>query len=945
MRIQLLIFATLITFSSIGQKVNKDFIDGEIYLKVKQKPLGSLSSAVNLSNELLFLQKFSEEFVLQQANKPFFTSNAENLQKVYRLKLRNPEKIDETLKFLKQFSEVEFVEKVPVKQIIGTPNDPNAGSQWFLSKVKAFEAWDVNPGSRSVVVAVVDNAIQTNHPDLQANILAGIDLADNDNNPNPPSALFAHGTHVAGIVGAVSNNGIGVASAGNNRVKILPIKATGDASDYRNVDKGYEGVLWAANNGANIISLSWGSTEYSQAEQEVIDYAHNKGIIIVAAAGNEETFRTSYPAAYKHVISVASLDSDDKKSSFSNYGNWVDISAPGRGILSTVPFNTYGSFNGTSMSTPLVSSVLGYIWSCFPSLTLAQLENLLLKTADNIDAANPTYKGLLGAGRVNLLKAVSCANIGMTAVNINTNGSTNICEGQSLTLSANVGAGYTYQWFRNGVLSNVSSASYTTNALGNYQVIVSNGTCSIASDPIKIERNTIVTNTPTANNKEVAYCADLSQVGGLQATAINCNYSGPSTFTYSGPMVGYDGFDKTGDNPTANVIGLKGTLTSLKISITWQKKDQASKDACDLQDGGRNPFNDEVSFKIQSPTGKIVTLIESGTYAGGSVSSGIVTTVFEMGASPIAQGSLPVSGTFAPAESFATLLNENPLGTWILLPEDDNTVDPLCVKGFSITLATNAIAQPPTITWWNANTGGTLLATGNEYFPSTTSVGEQTFFAQATCDGQCPSPRVVVKFDVITVPQVRVFAISATLAGDSRFKEMLKKQTLSFSKNAQNQYQLYDKADPSTEYITMGENPPMSSPVTLCSTSESYLLLAEGCPTNVITWNNGANGQSLMVTPNNPIGYNAYCHKEWAPCAPISSNNILFVSPTDAVMINQKVYPNSVQTFTGHSIMATNRIESPSNIVYRANTSVSLNPGFSVGGNSVFMARIGGCGN
>ncbi|MFD2521194.1 S8 family serine peptidase [Emticicia soli] len=945
MRIQLLIFATLITFSSIGQKVNKDFIDGEIYLKVKQKPLGSLSSAVNLSNELLFLQKFSEEFVLQQANKPFFTTNAENLQKVYRLKLRNPEKIDETLKLLKQFSEVEFVEKVPLKQIIGTPNDPSTSSQWFLSKVKAFEAWDVNPGGRSVVVAVVDNAIQTNHPDLQANMLTGIDLADEDNNPNPPSALFAHGTHVAGIVGAVSNNGIGVASGGNNRVKILPIKATGDGSDYRNIDKGYEGVLWAANNGANIISLSWGSTEYSQAEQEVIDYAHNKGIVIVAAAGNEETFRTSYPAAHKHVISVASLDNDDKKSSFSNYGNWIDISAPGRGILSTVPFNLYGSFNGTSMSTPLVSSVLGYIWSCFPSLTIPQLENLLFKTADNIDAADPAYKGLLGAGRVNLLKAISCANIGLTAVNINTNGSTNICEGQSVTLSANVGAGYTYRWFKDGVPINVNTASYTTNAVGNYQVIVSNGTCSIAAEPIKIERNTIVSNAPSVSNKEVAYCADLSQTGGLQATAVNCNYSGPSTFIYNGPMVGYDGFDKTGDNPTVNAIGLKGTLTSLKVSVTWQKKDQASKDACNLQDGGRNPYNDEVSFKIQSPTGKIVTLIASGTYAGGTASSGIVTTVFEMGASPIAQGSLPVSGTFAPAESFATLLNENPLGTWTLLPEDDNTVDPLCVKGFAITLATNGTAQPPTITWWSANTGGTLLATGNEYLPSTTSVGEQTFFAQATCDGQCPSPRVAAKFNVITVPQVRVFAISNSLAADSRFKEMLKKQTLSYSKNAQNQYQLYDKADASTEYITMGENPPMSSPVTLCSASESYLLLAEGCPTNVITWNNGANGQSLMVAPNNPIGYNAYCHKEWAPCAPISSNNILFVSPADAVVINQKVYPNSVQTFTGNSIMASNSIESPSNIVYRANTSVMLNAGFSVGGNSVFMARIGGCGN
>ncbi|RFS14856.1 S8 family serine peptidase [Emticicia sp. C21] len=945
MRTTLLIFATLITFTTIGQKVNKDFIDGEIYLKVKQKPLGAVSSAVNLSSELQFLQKFSSEFVLQQATKPFYTNNSENLQKIYRLKLKNPERTDEMLKTLKQLPEVALVEKVRFRQIIATPNDPSTNSQWFLNKIKAFEAWDVNPGGASVVVAVVDNAIQTNHPDLQANMLPGKDLGDDDNNPNPPNITFSHGTHVAGIVSAVSNNNLGVASASNNRVKVLPIKATPDGADPRGIYFGFEGILWAADNGADIISLSWGGIGFSQAEQEVIDYAYNKGVIVVAAAGNEDTSVESYPAAYRHVIGVASLDNNDQRSSFSNYGSWVDISAPGRGIFSTYPFNTYSSLNGTSMATPLISSALGFIWSCFPSLTPAQLESLLKNTADNLDSANPGYKGLLGGGRVNLLKAISCANKGLASANITVNGSSFICQGQSVALNANPGAGNTYQWFKDGVLTNITTTSFNASAIGNYQVIISNGSCSILSERTKISLNSSFTNAPTVTDKEATYCTDLSQNGGLKATAISCNYSGPTTFTYNGPLVGYDGFDKSGDDPTVNVFSLTGTATSIKVSVTWQKKDQFDKNSCDDEDGGSTPYNDEVSFKLQSPSGKIITLIANGVYSGGASTSGIVTTVFQTGAGQIPQGSVPASGTFAPAQSFATFLNENPSGIWTLLPEDDNAIDPLCVKGFSMTITTNGTNQPPAITWWSAASGGNLLATGSDYFPSTTNIGEKTFFAQAICEGLCPSPRIAVKLTVLTIPQVYVFPVSSNVSNNSKFKELIQKQTIRFTKNDQNIYQIYDASNPQSDYVPIGDTPPLTSPVTLCTTGESYLLIAQDCPTSVITWNNGANGQSLMVTPSSPIGYNAYCHKEWSPCAPISSNNILFVSPADAVAINNKVYANSVQTFTGNTITATNFIETPTQTIYRANNSVILGAGFSVSANSVFTARIGGCGD
>lgn len=936
----------LIYFSSFAQKVNKDFIAGEIYLKVREKPLGSISNTVNLNTELLFLQKFSSDLILPKSTKPFFSNSASNLQKLYRISVKDTSKTDSVLALLRKQSSVEYAERVPLRKIIATPNDPDAGSQWHLSKIKAFEAWSVNAGNANIVVAIVDNAIQTNHPDLQANMLSGWDLGDNDNNPNPIDVSFSHGTHVAGIVSAVSNNNLGVASASNNRIKILPVKATPDYGDPRSIYYGFEGILWAADHGAQIISLSWGGVGYSQAEQEVIDYAYNKGIVIVAAAGNEDSSTQSYPAAYNHVIAVASLDDDDKRSSFSNFGEWVDISAPGRNILSTYPFNTYASLNGTSMATPLVASTLGYIWSCFPSLSPSQLESLLMNTADNIDTANPSKKGLLGAGRINLLKAVSCPTFGIPEATITPSASTYICQGQSVALTANTDAGLTYEWIKNGLPIQVQTQTLNVNNEGNYQVIVNKGTCRIVSAITKVGYNTYITPLPEVLSKEVAYCTPLTTGEGLKATVAICNYSGPTTFSYYGPSIGYDGLAKTGDDPSVNVIGLEGTITAVKVSITWQKKDQGFLDACDMPDWGLSPYNDEVSFKLKSPKGTIITLVKNGTYGVGTTTSGIVTTTFVDGGSTIVQYSIPVSGTFAPADPLSTFNNETATGVWTLLPEDDNPLDPLCVSGFSVTISTNAASQPPVVSWWTSPTDGTQLATGTEYRPSTEIIGEKTFYVQALCNGFCPSARVPVRFSVVTVPQVFVFPISNTLSNNLDFKTLIQKQTVQLTKTTDNSYIIFDAANPKTTNIVVSNTPPLTSPITLCSKSESYLLLAVDCPTNVITWNNGLNGQSLIVTPDNPIGYNAYCHKEWSPCVPISSNNILFISPLDNVSISNKVYTNSIQKFTGTSISASNEIQTPAQTTYQAQKYIMLNAGFTVNANSVFTAQIkDGCGN
>ncbi|WP_435355111.1 S8 family serine peptidase [Emticicia sp. SJ17W-69] len=935
----------LISNTIFGQKINKDFIDGEIYIKVKQKPPTNSTKLVNFSTELPFLQKYAKELVLNETKKSFFTKESENLQKIYRLKVTDPEKIDEIIKQLKNESSIDYVEKVRLRSIISTPNDPNVGSQWSLSKIRAFEAWNINSGLNDVIVAVVDNAIQTNHADLQANMLAGKDVSDGDNDPNPPNETFSHGTHVAGILSAVSNNAIGIASASNNRIKILPVKATPDAGTSNNIYHGYEGITWAADNGAKIISLSWGGAGYSQAEQDVINYAASKGILIVAAAGNENTSVEHYPSAYTNVIAVASTETDDKKSSFSNFGTWVDISAPGRGILSTIPYDSYASFSGTSMSTPLVSSALGYIWSCYPLLTPTQVENLLKTTADNIDEQNSTQAGLLGMGRINLFRAIACPNGGVSSATITANSSTYICKGESVQLNANTGIGYSYVWLKDGINQANTSSSLTAIAEGNYKVIISKGECNIISNAINVTYNQLITSIPTVTNKEMPYCSKVISGNGLKATAINCNFGGPTIYSYAGPTVGYDGFEKSGENPTVNVGNLGGKVANVKVSITWQKKDSGNENTCDISDGGGIPYNEEISFKLKSPNGTIITLLANSTYAKGTTTSGIVTTIFQDAAATILENSLPISGTFAPNQPLATFINEVPIGTWTLLPEDDGFVDPLCVQGFSLTLSTDSPNQASKITWWDSNLSGNLLASGIEYTAiSTSNVGTQTFYAQAQCDGLCPSDRVATKFITKPVPLVYAYPISLSLINDIHFKNLVNNQNIAFMTTANNETVIFD-ANNKTESVIIGNTPPLTSPISLCA-NQTYLLLSIGCSSNIITWNNAQNGQSILVTPTTPISYYAYCHHDWTGCTPINSNTISFESPQSNITINDEISPDSQQTFVGKNITASNTIQTPAKISYKGFQTVMLKPGFSVSGNSIFSASIvNGCNN
>jgi hypothetical protein len=296
----------------------------------------------------------------------------------------------------------------------------------------------VQQGDSTVIIAIIDSGVDFFHEDLTANVwtnelevngAAGVDddsngfvddfhgwdFGDNDADPIHPVAnreFYQHGTTCAGLACAVTNNLKGIAGVSRN-CKFMPVKNQSD--DDPDPKYGYEGIIYAADNGADIISNSWGYFGYSRWEQEVIDYAFSKGAVIVCAAGNTEIEAPFYPANYHHVISVAAVSDNDAKASYSNFGMMVDICAPGGKpdnlLLSTYPKNKYGAAGGTSAATPIVAGVCALVKSQRPDWSNEQIIRQVLLTADNIDALNPQHASKLGYGRVNAYQALTAIDL------------------------------------------------------------------------------------------------------------------------------------------------------------------------------------------------------------------------------------------------------------------------------------------------------------------------------------------------------------------------------------------------------------------------------------------------------------------------------------------------------------------------------------------------------
>jgi len=305
-------------------------------------------------------------------------------------------KMRKMLAHYQKLQDVEFAEPNYLVQAFYTPNDPFFASyQYGLQRIQAPSAWDVQQGKETVKIAIVDTGVQLDHPDLRTKLVPGYNFVENNAYPYDRNG---HGTHVAGIAAAATNNGAGIAGVAP-RVMIMPVKVLDDSGSGEMLQVA-RGITYAANQGAKVINLSLGSPYSTSTLQSAVQYAWERGAVIVAAAGNDGTSTPNYPADYPNVIAVASTNERDGKSGFANFGRWVEVAAPGEEILSTYTGGYYAYLSGTSMAAPHVAGVAALMAS--QGRPNVHIRLGILSTADPI-AGTGTYWQY---GRVNAARAV-----------------------------------------------------------------------------------------------------------------------------------------------------------------------------------------------------------------------------------------------------------------------------------------------------------------------------------------------------------------------------------------------------------------------------------------------------------------------------------------------------------------------------------------------------------
>ena len=323
---------------------------------------------------------------------------------------------------LEKNPKVDYIEPNYLVQIQTIPNDPFFSKQWNLKMLGLEKTWSSFRGSQDVTVAVIDTGILTEHPDLKGNILAGYDFLDNDFDPTDTDPDFSHGTHVAGIIAAMTDNEEGISGI-NWDISIMPIRVIGPGGTgaYSAL---IAGIHWAVDNGADIINLSLAGSVDSQSLRDAVIYAVDNKVTVVAAAGNNGNSPILYPARYPEVISVAAIGPDKTRAYYSNYGPELDIVAPGgdssqytyhyNTILSTAgymidnhPIHEYSWSQGTSMATPHVSGLIALLYSTGITDPI-EIRNLIKDTADDLGQAG--FDEEYGAGLININRALGIDN-------------------------------------------------------------------------------------------------------------------------------------------------------------------------------------------------------------------------------------------------------------------------------------------------------------------------------------------------------------------------------------------------------------------------------------------------------------------------------------------------------------------------------------------------------
>lgn len=357
------------------------------------------------------LDRLNEQFGVTNIEPVFQSKSGRMIQaesplsKVFLLNLR--EHIDEhtAVRAYTSLDEVEYAELNYWYYVFGEPNDAFASSQYALYSpsyqgIDAVRGWDIEQGDASVIVAIIDTGVDYTHEDLAGKVVKGYDFVNEDFDPRDD---HGHGTHVAGIIGAITNNGRGIAGVcpGCSLLAVKTITANGSGANSWIAN----GISNAVNLGAQVVNLSLGGLERSQTIKLAVQQAYQRGVLVVSASGNDGSGVTLYPAGFDEVIGVGATDRYGDHASFSNYGSHLELSAPGQSIYSTLPGNRYEAWNGTSMACPHVAGLAGLLLSQFPNSSIHEIRQLMISTSQDLGAAG--RDSYFGYGRINAYAALT----------------------------------------------------------------------------------------------------------------------------------------------------------------------------------------------------------------------------------------------------------------------------------------------------------------------------------------------------------------------------------------------------------------------------------------------------------------------------------------------------------------------------------------------------------
>ncbi len=509
-----------------------------------------------------------------------------------------PGKEDEFVELFSKHRYIAFAEKDGVIEQTATPNDPYFSSEWHLQKIQAPTTWDTTVGSNAITVAVLDSGVDAAHPEFSGKLVSGWNVVSNNSDTSP---VDNHGTWVAGVVGAANNNSIGVASTGWN-TSVMPVRITNTAG-YAYWSDVANGIVWAADHGAKVANVSYdlasscGATAMDSAAQ----YFRNKGGVVVGSAGNDSLNVNC--AADPYWIIVSATDSNDALPSWSNYGSFIDIAAPGTYIYTTAVGGGYAQVQGTSFSSPITAGVVALMMAANPNLTPSQYESLLEQAADNT-SGGPLPSPYFGWGRVNAANAVLKASQYVasdttpptTAVVSPTNGST-LAGTQVVSVSATdnvgvakvefyannqlvgtstLGPSYQFAWDTTTVADgNVPLYTYAYDSAGNRGASTINTVKVSNNPPVADTTPPTVAITNPANNAKVSGTVSIRVAGSdnVALKQIQLQIDGKAVTTSNTSPLSYSWNTRKASSGTHNITAIASDTSGLtsQVAITVTK--------------------------------------------------------------------------------------------------------------------------------------------------------------------------------------------------------------------------------------------------------------------------------------------------------------------------------------------------------------------------------------